>query len=143
MAQQHGRAAHARLLFDGQPRKGLLSISEVKSESGELDVPTRTEEGEGRKYKISDGMTAWSPLEGAYLDEPGQDHESFFRNWKLRGQSKDVDYIRMDGHGVDIQTILLPDCECLMATSGSAFDGNGIQVSAIKFKIVHYEPTFV
>lgn len=135
--QKRGRAEKRELEFDGVAIAGLNKCTGIPLEEGELEV------GEvGTIYIVGDGQHKWGAIEGAYLDQKDTGIEKFLREWKLGSSLKQVTYIRLDGHGEEIQRVMLPDAECL-SVKNSDYDANGVLVAMIEFKISFYKPIYL
>ena len=135
--QKRGRSEKRRLLFDGVEFPGLVRCGGLSPEEGELEVAELQ-----RLYTVGDGTIKWPPLEGAFLDTDANGIEAFFRAWKLQHQTKEVTYIRVDGHGDDVQRVILPDTECLKMKHTDA-DHGGVVVAMVEFKLAFFEPIFL
>ena len=132
--QKRGRAEKRELEFDGVRIPGLNKCTKLPKEQGELEV------GEtGNIYVIGDGQIKHGTIEGSYLDQKDTGVAKFFRDWIEKNQLKDVTYIRLDGHGEEIDRTMLPDCECLKAENVD-YDAGGVTVSMVDFKISYYRP---
>ena len=135
--QKRGRALRIQLEIDGEQRPGLNKIGGLKPENAEVEIAEN-----GRKYFVKDGVITWPTIEGSYLDTDGSGNRSFFRDWLINNELKDVTYIVQDGHGTEVERILLPDCECMKADIPD-YDAAGPGANMIDFKIGYYEPVFL
>lgn len=139
--QKRGRAEKRRLEFDGQDIAGLNKCGKLASEKGELEVGEN-----GRIYVIADGQIKWPAIEAEHLDQPGvgpNNARDFFNEWYFDNLLKDVTYIRLDGHGSEIQRILLRDTELVTLDQGKDFDAVGVAIATIIYKMAFYEPVFL
>lgn len=135
--QKRGRSEKRRLKFDGVELPGLNRCTGLAPEEGQL-TPAELK----RKYTIGDGTINWPPIEGAFLDQAGNGIEEFFREWKLQFLTKEIEYMRVDGHGDVFLRAILPDAECLKYKQ-TDYDANGVTVAMIEFTISYYEPVFI
>lgn len=135
--QRRGRAEKRELEIDGVRYPGLNRCSALTAENSVLDV------GElGRIYPVSDGQIKYSPIEGAYLDQADSGINQLLKDWVLNRESKQVTYIRIDGHGDEIQRILLPDCENTLHKNTDT-DHNSVSIALIEFRLTFYEPVYL
>lgn len=132
--QKRGRALKIRIEIDGVERPGLSKFNGLKPETSEAEVNTNQ-----ISYVIKSGKKLYPAIEGEYLDLPGSGNRAFMNAWDKNNEYHDVTYIVADGHGSEVDRILLPDCECFFAHYVD-YDSGSPPINAIPFKIGHYEP---
>lgn len=106
--QNEAMAAKRKIEYDGEEVPGLVFSGELRLAQGSIEVP-----GFDKIIPIGNGVTTIPVWEVRYKTERGTNTKAFFRDWAQNNEIKDVTVINTDGHGVEIDRITLPDCECL------------------------------
>jgi len=105
--QSQDMSEKKRVLFDGDNVAGLVSISEISLEKGEIEVPEFH-----FKRKIQDGIISIPAVELEYKIARATTTAKFFRDWFFNDEEKDVVIVRTDASGTEFARTLLPQCEC-------------------------------
>jgi len=114
--QKNAQADKRKLQFDGDEIPGLVNVSDVVLEKGQIEVPEFKV-----KRKISDGVTTIPALDLVYRLDRDTKTQKFFDAWWDNDEIKDVTVIYTDGHGLEFRRELWTSCE-LVKKSAPAYD---------------------
>lgn len=122
-----------KVLIDNVEIPGLVSFGESGIEDGEVEVP-----GFDRIVTIANGTGKVLPVDAIYKVRRDSETMDFFKNWKFKGQQKDVTVIRTDASGVEFGRTLLPSTECSKFTE-PAYDASNPEYAKISVRLLPYD----
>lgn len=132
--QSNDQAEKQKIYIDGEELAGLVSLNELASEEGVIEVPEN-----GKKRNISNGVKTIPQMEATFKIRKNSKTMKILSDWYNLDQEKDIVVVTTDADGEEIKRTLYPDTECVMQTKSGAYDAGNPTFAQEKTKLIPWD----